>query len=73
MYQRGALTLHALRHTVGDTAFFGLLREWTRTYRDRTVRTEQFEAMAHRHANRPLDKLLRAWLHEHPLPPLPSG
>ena len=73
VYQRGALTLHALRHTVGDTAFFGLLREWTRTYRDRTVRTEQFEAMAHRHANRPLDKLLRAWLHEHPLPPLPSG
>ena len=28
VYKRGALTLHALRLTVGDDAFFALLRDW---------------------------------------------
>ena len=72
VYERGALTLHALRLALGDTAFFALLREWTHTYRDRTVTTEAFETMAHRYATRPLDRLFAAWLHDHPLPTLPT-
>ena len=28
VYKRGALLLHALRLTVGDEAFFSLLRGW---------------------------------------------
>jgi aminopeptidase N len=73
VYERGALTLHALRLTLGDAAFFALLREWTQTYRDRTVTTEAFEAMAQRHATRPLDRLFASWLHTEPLPFRPTG
>lgn len=71
VYQRGALTLHALRTTVGDAAFFALLRDWTATHRHRTVTTEQFTALARRHTAKPLDGLLSAWLHDPRLPPLP--
>lgn len=42
VYKRGALTLHALRLTVGDEAFFRILREWTTTYRHAGVRTSDF-------------------------------
>ncbi len=72
VYERGALTLHALRTALGDAAFFDLLREWTTEYRNRTATTAAFEAMARRHASHPLDYLFRAWLREQPLPPLPS-
>ena len=42
VYKRGALTLHALRLSVGDEAFFGLLREWTARFRHATVTTAGF-------------------------------
>ena len=73
VYERGALTLHALRLALGDTAFFALLREWTRRYRNRTVTTEEFEQAARQHATRPLDGLFTAWLHEKSLPVLPTA
>jgi aminopeptidase N len=72
VYERGALTLHALRTVLGDTSFFDLLREWAGTYHNATVTTEAFEAMARRYATSPLDELFRGWLHERPLPPLPG-
>jgi aminopeptidase N len=72
VYERGALTLHALRTVLGDTAFFDLLREWTGAHHNGTVTTAAFESMAARYAPRPLDDLFRTWLHEHPLPPLPD-
>jgi aminopeptidase N len=73
VYQRGALTLHALRSAVGDEAFFATLREWTAIHRNRTVTTAQFEQTARRHAPRSLDGLFTAWLHEPRLPPLPDA
>lgn len=42
VYKRGALTLHALRLTVGDVAFLRILREWTAAYRHGSVRTDRF-------------------------------
>lgn len=68
VYQRGALTLHALRVELGDDAFFAVLREWTETYRHSTVTTEQFISLAQRHSTRPLDGLFRKWLHDTALP-----
>ena len=68
VYKRGALTLHAVRTLVGDAAFFSLLREWTHTYRHRTVTTDHFIAVAQRHSSRPLSALLRSWLFETRLP-----
>ena len=70
VYERGALTLHALRRALGGPEFFTLLREWTDTYRNRTVTTDDFTAMACRYGA--VDGLLRDWLFEEPLPPLPA-
>ncbi|WP_242910003.1 M1 family metallopeptidase [Actinomadura terrae] len=71
VYKRGALALHALRHVMGDEAFFGALREWTSANRHGTVTTDAFTALAGRHAGRPLDGFFTAWLREKALPPLP--
>ncbi|MCM2417869.1 M1 family metallopeptidase [Streptomyces sp. RKAG293] len=73
LYKRGALTLHALRTTMGDTAFFALLRTWTSQHRHRTVTTEQFTALAQEYTPRPLDALFTAWLREPRLPALPRA
>jgi aminopeptidase N len=73
VYHRGALTLHALRRTLGDDLFFALLREWTATYRGRAVSTEEFTALAQRHTSKPLDRFFSAWLHESRLPAMPHG
>jgi aminopeptidase N len=68
VYQRGALTLHALRTRIGDDGFFGLLRAWTSTHRHGTVRTDQFTALARQHAGESLDDLFTAWLYRPALP-----
>ncbi|GIF47121.1 peptidase M1-like protein [Asanoa ferruginea] len=68
VYQRGALTLHALRAAIGDTSFFALLREWARVHQHGTVTTEEFTALAQRHSARPLGELFAAWLYEPALP-----
>jgi aminopeptidase N len=73
VYKRGALLLHALRLTVGDDVFFGLLQDWTSTYAQATVSTELFIALAEQHAGRPLDDLFRRWLKERSLPALPGA
>jgi aminopeptidase N len=72
VYERGALTLHALRVTVGDDRFFALLRDWTTTYRHATVSTDDFIALARGYAAGPLDELFAAWLFEPSLPALPA-
>jgi aminopeptidase N len=70
VYKRGALTLHALRRNVGDDKFFPLLRAWTAEYRHSTVTTDQFIALAERHAGTPLDTVFTPWLNSTRLPPL---
>lgn len=62
VYKRGALTLHALRTRVGDSAFFELLREWTTRHRHGTATTDDFRALAGQ------DDLLDAWLNHPRLP-----
>ena len=71
VYKRGGLTLHALRKTVGDHAFFSLLRAWVAEHKYGTVTTEQFRAHAQRYTREPLDGLFTAWLDRTALPPLP--
>lgn len=73
LYKRGALTLHALRITLGDDAFFRMLRDWTSAHRHGSVNTELFVAHAARYSPAPLDALVRAWLFGHALPALPKG
>jgi aminopeptidase N len=72
LYKRGGLTLHALRREVGDEVFFRILRGWVADYRHGTVTTQDFTALAERHAGRPLTGFFRAWLYAAPLPDLPG-
>jgi aminopeptidase N len=72
VYKRGALTLHALRHRLGDDRFFALLRAWTAAHRHATVTTAAFTALAQRHSPEPLADLFAAWLERTALPELPA-
>ena len=73
VYKRGALTLHALRLTIGDARFFALLHEWTRRYRGATATTSDFVTLAEQVSALPLAALFHAWLDERRLPPLPAS
>ncbi|MGA5299608.1 M1 family metallopeptidase [Nucisporomicrobium flavum] len=73
VYKRGALAVHALRKTVGEEAFFALLRAWVAEHRHGTVTTAGFRAHAQRFTGKPLDGLFTAWLDRRALPALPSG
>jgi aminopeptidase N len=76
VYRRGALTLHALRLTVGDHVFFDILREWATRYRHGNARTEDFIALAEENApssmKADLEALFVAWLYGDELPELPG-
>jgi aminopeptidase N len=72
VYKRGALTLHALRLTVGDAAFFGLLQSWCRMYRASTATTADFVALAEDVSHVPVARLMHAWLDLPQLPSLPA-
>ncbi|WP_328473342.1 M1 family metallopeptidase [Actinoplanes sp. NBC_00393] len=63
VYNRGAMTLHALRLTVGDAKFFRILRSWAQIHRNGNVTTEQFIAHAERVSGRDLGALFTAWLY----------
>lgn len=64
VYDRGAACLHALRKQIGDTAFFDTLRAWARDYRDRSVTTAEFIALAERVSGQSLDQLFKRWLYD---------
>ena len=44
IYERGALAVHALRRTIGDAAFFTVVRRWTVEHRYGTGTTADFTA-----------------------------
>jgi aminopeptidase N len=62
VYDRGALTLQALRERVGDTTFFNILRTWYTENRYSNVTTEEFIATAERVSGKQLDRLFDVWL-----------
>ena len=62
VYDRGAMTLHALRLEIGDEDFFRLLRRWMRQQAGGNVSTPEFEALAERVSGRQLDAFFDAWL-----------
>jgi hypothetical protein len=63
IYQRGAMTLHALRVRIGDEAFFRLLKQWVSDNAGGTVTTKRFIALAERVSGKRLDGLFDAWLY----------
>lgn len=71
VYKRGALTLHALRTTLGDEAFFALIAAWAENYRYSTATTDDFRALAATFTTKSLDRLFDSWLFSTRLPRLP--
>ncbi len=71
LYERGGLTVHALRCALGDDAFFRMLRAWLGLHRGGSVTTSTLTAHVARFAPEPLDDLFDAWVYGTALPPLP--
>ncbi|GAA2116302.1 M1 family metallopeptidase [Nocardioides bigeumensis] len=63
VYERGALTLAALRNVVGDDAFGSILRTWVEERRDGNATTADFVALAERLSGRDLDAFFEAWVY----------
>lgn len=72
VYTRGACTLHALRLTLGDDAFFAMLRDWHFTHQAGSADTALFITHAGRSAPAKIEPLLRSWLYDKHLPELPE-
>jgi aminopeptidase N len=71
LYERGGLTMHALRCVLGDPAFFGLVKDWAAIHRHGVVGTAEFTAHAGQYTDGPLDDFFDAWLWDPALPPPP--
>jgi aminopeptidase N len=72
VYTRGGLTLHALRMTVGDRAFFEIVKAWAAEQAHGNATTPEFIALAERISGRQLDELFQDWLYEAKRPPRPG-
>ena len=72
VYDRGALTLYALRHRVGDATFFRILRAYAARYRYANADTADFIAVANQVSGRDLTSFLHAWLYNRTIPVLPE-
>ena len=72
MYDRGALTLHALRLKVGDTVFFRILKEYFRKFKHGNASIADFITLAEEISNQELDAFFKAWLYETALPDIPE-
>lgn len=73
IYNRGAMTLHMLRLAVGDSTFFQIMRQYTRSQRDGHVSTDEFIATAERVSGQQLDTLFQDWLYTATKPVLASA
>jgi aminopeptidase N len=72
VYLRGALTLHALRLTVGDDPFFTILRTYYDRYKYGNATTADFIALAEEISGKSLQALFDAWLYAEEVPALPT-
>ena len=70
-YQRGAMTVFALRKTIGDDAFGKLLTTWTSEHRDRNASTDDLIRLAERLSGKDLDAFFQSWLNSTDRPPKP--
>ncbi len=62
VYDRGAMTLQALREKVGDDVFFGILREWYEENAGGNVTTDDFIELSERESGEELDEFFKIWL-----------
>ncbi|MFG1607310.1 M1 family metallopeptidase [Actinoplanes sp. NPDC049265] len=71
VYDRGGMTVHALRKAIGDAAFFGLLKSWPAEHADGNATTEDFVRSAEKAAGgKDLSAFFDDWLYGRTKPPL---
>ena len=63
VYDRGAMTLQALREKIGDDKFFTILRTWYRNNRYGNVSTTDFTALSEKISGTDLDPFFATWLY----------
>jgi aminopeptidase N len=64
VYDRGAMTLQALRQKVGNETFFTIVRAWYAENKFSNVTTQDFIALAERVSGQQLDQFFHVWLFE---------
>ena len=64
IYDRGGMTLQALRAKVGDPAFLRIMRDWAQGHRFENVTTPQFIALAQQLSGRDLTQFFDVWLYQ---------
>lgn len=69
VYERGAMTLHALRKAVGDEDFFRILRDWAQLNAGGNVSTDEFITLAEKVSGEDLNALFDEWLFTPEKPP----
>lgn len=71
VYYRGAFTLHALRHNVGDDLFFQILDTYVKEYGGSYATTDDFIAIAQQVSGHELEVFFERWLFDEAIPELP--
>ncbi len=71
-FSRMALSMHALRKTLGDEQFFSTLKGTLAEHRDQAVSTDQMAATMDRLNGGKLKGFFQEWLHSPKLPDLPK-
>ncbi|MGI5204135.1 M1 family metallopeptidase [Spirillospora sp. CA-108201] len=64
VYDRGGMTLVALRARVGEDVFYKILQTWTKEHRHASGTTKQFIATANRVSGKKLDTFFDDWLYK---------
>ena len=64
VYDRGAMTLEALRQKVGDRAFFTILARWYERNRDGNVVTADLVALSERVSGQDLEPFFDVWIYQ---------
>ena len=72
IFDRGALTFHALRLRVGDEVFFQILRTYTERFRYGNASTADFIAVAEEVSGQDLTEFFDAWLYDMEIPAIPE-
>ncbi len=73
VYIRGGATLHALRITLGDDAFFAGIRTYVERFGGGTATTPDFIAVMEEAGDQDLDSFFDAWLYDLDAPDLPDA
>jgi hypothetical protein len=63
VYDKGAWVLHMLRHVVGDSAFFDILRTYYSEYAHGAAQTEDFQGVCEEVSGMDLDYFFDQWIY----------